>query len=237
MDENVTVKIVGISGTPVKGGNCDIAVQSALESAALLPGVETEFITLAEKEIAACKHCQYCIENRVPCRFQDDSKWIIEKMAEADGIILGAPVWSHVIPPHLMNLISRCRFHAFMTGDFRNKVLGTVTVCWLGVGEEFALMTMEAMTLNYLMIPVARGWGKVSTAAHGERPNYTEKGILDDSTGMLRIRLVGTRVAEIAAKLKYADIAGIGLPPEEQRSITCGKFPLWQQRRKIASGK
>ena len=99
-NEGTITKIVGISGTPVENGNCDKAVQAALESASLLPGVQTEFISLAGKKIAACKHCQYCIDNMAPCNVNDDANWIIDKMAEADGLILGAPVWTHTIPPH-----------------------------------------------------------------------------------------------------------------------------------------
>ena len=166
----------------------------------------------------------------------------------------------------------------FFTGDFRNIVLGTVTVSWFGVGEEFALMTMEAASLNWLMIPVARGWAKCSEATFGKRPAYMEQGVLADTAGMLRIRLVGTRVAEIAKKvnypahraghlkklkegdcipltptphsspstgrgilreqlIKYATMAGVGIPPEEDRSITGGKFALWHLRHKLTQNK
>lgn len=234
---NFKTKILGISGTPIKGGNSDKAVLAALESAAQLEGIETEFITLADKKIASCIHCQYCIDNKSPCKFKDDANWIIEKIAEADGMIWGAPVWTHTISPQLINLTSRCRYNVFFSGDFRNIVFGTVTVSWFGVGEEFALMTMEAIAGNWLMIPVARGWAKASQAAFGKRPAYLENGVLDDTPGMLRIRLVGTRVAEVAKKIKYANLAGVGLAPEEERSITCGKFPLWQSRIKLRHSK
>jgi multimeric flavodoxin WrbA len=231
---NINTRILGISGTPIKGGNCDRAVEAALKAAAQHEGVETEFITLADKKISSCMHCQECILRKEPCsRFKDDATWIIDKMARADGMIWGAPVWTHVIPPQFINLTSRCRYQVFFTGDFRNIVFGSLTVCWFGVGEEFALMTMEAIACNWLMIPVARAWAKISTAAYGERPRYMEKGVLDDSAGMLRVRTLGTRVAEIASKIKYADGANIGVPPHEQRSITCGTFPLWQLRKKL----
>jgi multimeric flavodoxin WrbA len=230
---NLTTKILGISGSPINGGNCDKAVLAALEAAAGVNGVETEFITLADKEIASCMHCQECVLEQRPCKFKDDATWIIDKIAEADGMIWGAPVWARAIPPHLINLTSRGRYQVFFTGDFRNIVLGTLTVSWFGVGEEFALMTMEAIAGNWLMIPVGRAWAKVSTAAYGQRPQYMEHGVLDDSSGMVRVRLVGTRVAEIAQMIKYAAMAHIGLPPEEQRSITCGKFPHWQRRLKL----
>ena len=225
-------KILGISGAPIKDGNCDMAVRAALEAAAKIEGIETEFITLSDKKIAACIHCQYCIDNMKSCKFKDDANEIIDKMAEADGMIWGAPVWTHTISPQLINLTSRCRYQVFFTGDFRNIVFGSVTVSWFGVGEEFALMTMEAIAHNWLMIAVGRGWGKVSEAAFGKRPVYLKNGILDDTGGMLRIRLVGTRVAEIAKKIKYASLSGINISPEEERSITCGKFTFRNLRRK-----
>ena len=45
------------------------------------------------------------------------------------------------------------------------------------------------------------------------------------------------QIAEIAKKLKYAGSAGVGLTPEEERSITCGKFPHWHLRRKLVLSK
>ena len=83
--QSVPVKIVGISGSPIRGGNCDIIVQAALESAAQMEGVETEFITLADKKIAACIHCQYCVEHRVPCKFKDDANEIIDTRQRPTG--------------------------------------------------------------------------------------------------------------------------------------------------------
>lgn len=223
---DVKVRILGISGTPVKDGNSDQVVKAALEAAALVGNVETEFVTLADKDIPACIHCQHCIENKVPCKFVDDSNQIIEQMLLADGMIWGAPVWTHTIPPQLINLMSRCRYYCFYTGDFHNKVMGSVTVSWFGVGEEFALMTMDSMAQNYMIIPVFRGWAKVSKAAFGQRPDYLDNGALADTGGMVRVRLVGQRVAEIAKKIKYASLAGVGIPEEEERSITCGRYPL-----------
>lgn len=228
--ESVPVKIVGISGTSIKGGNCDKVMVEALKTAASFDHVETEFITLAEKEIMTCKHCQWCIENRKPCKYEDDATWILEKMFDADGMIWGSPVWSHTIAPWMANLISRARFMAFMSGELRDKVLGTYVVSWFGVGEEMALMTLEALGHNYLMIPVYRGWARVSKTAFGQRPEYMEHGALDDTGGMVRIRTMAKRVVEISRKMEFAEQHGIGVPEDEIRSITCGRFPLWHKK-------
>ena len=72
----IHVNILGISGTDIMDGNCDTLVKEALIGAEELGnavgGVETEFVTLAGKEIERCQHCQWCIENRAPCKIQDD---------------------------------------------------------------------------------------------------------------------------------------------------------------------
>ncbi len=228
--ERVRIKILGLSGTPIKGGNCDSVMQEALNTASEFDDVETEFITLSDKDIMTCKHCQWCIDNMKPCTFEDDAGWILKKMAEADGHIWGAPVWTHSIPPHIINLISRARYQCFFSGELRNKVLGTYVVSWFGVGEEMALMTLEAIAHNYLFIPVFRGWAKVSKIAFGQRPEYMEHGALDDSVGMVRIKTMAKRVVEISRKMKFADQAGVGLPDNEIRSITCGRYPHLHKR-------
>lgn len=226
--KSVPIKIVGISATGIKDGNCDQVMVEALKAAASYEGVTTEMITLADKEFMTCDHCQWCIENMTSCKYEDDGNWILDKMAEADGLIWGSPVWSHTIPPFLPALLSRARYQCFFTGDLRDKVLGTYVVSWFGVGEEFALMTLEALGHNHLMIPVFRGWAKVSKAAFGERPDYMENGALDDASGMIRIKTMAKRVVEVTRKMKFAEMEGVDFP--EHRSITCGQYPLWDKR-------
>ena len=155
---------------------------------------------------------------------------ILKKMAESDGMIWGSPVWTHTVAPWMINLISRARYMAFMSGELRDKVLGTYVVSWFGIGEEMALMSLEALAHNYLMLPVYRGWARVSRIAFGQRPEYMEHGALDDTTGMVRIRTMAKRVVEISRKMKFADMHGVGLPENEIRSITCGRYPFWHKR-------
>ena len=82
--QTVEINILGISGTDIKDGNCDTLVKEALKGAEeigeAVGGVETDFVTLADKEIVRCKHCQWCIENRAPCKVQDDFYLVYEKL-------------------------------------------------------------------------------------------------------------------------------------------------------------
>ena len=92
--EPVPIRIVGISASAIKSGNCDKVMEEALKTAESFDHVQTEFITLAEKDIMTCKHCQWCIEQRKPCKYKDDSTWILKEMAEADGMIAAMDVIS-----------------------------------------------------------------------------------------------------------------------------------------------
>lgn len=227
--QTVPIKILGISAGPIAGGNCDRAMQEALKTAASFDEVETEMISLAGRDIGTCIHCQWCMENKKPCMYEDEGTEILEKMVSSDGMIWGAPVWCHSIAPHMAQLMSKARYYCFFTGELRNKVLGAYVVSWMGVGEEMALMTLEALGHNYLMIPVFRAWARVSTIALGQRPEYLPNGALDDPPGMARVRTMAKRVVEVTRMIKFADKADVGLPEDEIRSITCGRYPLWHK--------
>ena len=223
----VNVRILGISGTPIKGGNCDTLVQESLRAAKELGnvtgGVETEFITLADKDIAMCQHCQWCIENKAPCKMKDDAQTVFDKIIESDGVIFGAPTWVMTLAPPLTILFSRARYYAFFTRKLHNKVAGYLTVGFFGFGLEQALDTMENLT-KAALIPVARGWALASTAAFGERPKYLEEGVLGDKAGVLRARNVAIRVVEVARMVKYATQHGIVLPEQYQATPTGGHW-------------
>ena len=93
----VNVKILGIS-TSSRHANTEIAVKWTLESAAELPGVEIEFISLAGKTVYPCNACYRCLEpdaeadNPCPGIRNDDFREVCLKVLEPDGIIIGVMV-------------------------------------------------------------------------------------------------------------------------------------------------
>jgi len=212
------IRLLGISGTPINGGNCDTAVKEALKAAAEavnnIGNVTTDFVSLSNKKVAMCTHCQWCIENKSLCKIKDDFRPILEKMEQADGMILGGPTWIGTLAPPIINLFSRMRYVVFFTQKLRNKPVGLVTVGFFGRHMDKALDVLESMSFPPLMLPVGRASAIASTYAFGERAKYSEHGVLDDARGIKLIRNVGVRVAEIAVMLKYAKEAGVQLPDE-----------------------
>ena len=230
---SVDIKILGISATPVKDGNCDTLVQESLKAAKGLTdeigNVETEFITLAEKNIAMCTNCQWCIENKAPCKIKDDAHPIYEKMTESDGIIFGAPAWGLTLSPPLTILWSRARYYAIFTRKLHNKVAGHLAVGFFGLGLDATLESMVNLT-RMLMIPVARGWAITSTAAYGERPKYLKDGVRGDKAGIIRAKNVGIRVVEVTRMVKYATEHGIVLDPKYQTTVFGGHWQIPREK-------
>lgn len=226
----VTIRILGISGSPIKDGNCDSLIKEALRMAKEYEGVETEFITLADKNISACQHCQWCIENRAPCKVEDDLPEVVDKMIKADGLVLGGPIWKWTLSPPLINLYSRLRYVDFFTPDLRNKVVGAFVCGWFGLGADRAMDVIETIVKPSMQIPVGQASVIVSEVAHGKRAAYMERGGLDDPVGMRMVDVAVSRVVEVTRMIKHARNAGVGLPLEQQRMITGARVKVAKRK-------
>lgn len=229
----MNVRILGISGTPIKDGNCDTLVREALKAAEeAFEGVETEFITMADKEVAVCTHCQWCIENRAPCKVKDDFHPIYQAMQRADGMVLGGPTWDLTLAPHLVNLVSRTRESTFFHHRFRNLPAGALTLGWFGVGMEWAISVIYSLIQTLEMFPVAHATAVASKRAYGQRPDWLDNGVLDDFYGRVRSQMVGRKVAEIARMMKYAREAGLELPrrPQKEKVYVGG---VWRNKDEV----
>jgi len=122
------MKILGISASPRIGGNTDIVVKQILESASE-EGAEVEFISLAGKTINPCVACDSCVKTG-KCRYDDDVLPILEKVSEADGVVIGSPVYFGDTPSQLKALIDRERVIRHKWGSFDGKVGASVAVAW-----------------------------------------------------------------------------------------------------------
>ena len=99
-------KVLILSGSPRKGGNsdllCDEFMRGAQES-----GNEVEKIRVAEKNVAPCKGCYYCRKSGGQCVSKDDMGEILQKMIDADVLVLASPVYFYSIDAQLKAVIDR----------------------------------------------------------------------------------------------------------------------------------
>ena len=87
------MKIIGLVGSPRAGGNTDLLVGAALEGARE-SGAKVEKILVKNLQIDTCEGCLACWQSGFCDRFDDDLPWLVEQLSEADGLVLGSPVWS-----------------------------------------------------------------------------------------------------------------------------------------------
>ena len=219
----MSVKILGIVGTPVKNGNCQYQVEYALEAAESTGDTETELIHLADYNIKYCIACEGCLRrvhkkqkemgtvgtfDVVPvkeynCGIKDDMEILHKKLMEADGIIIGAAVYILSVPGQLKTFIDRCRTFAH---DYRlkGKVGAALSVAFFRhCGQEPAINVIN-LFFNAMMINVAYyGIGTVSTQEGTGMPiKDTRFAVEKDWFGMLFTKNTAIRVAEMAKIIK-----------------------------------
>jgi multimeric flavodoxin WrbA len=151
------MKILGIVCSPRLGGNTEILMKEALASATE-SGAQTELVTIAGKNIAPCDGCNGCRKTGV-CLIKDDMHAIYTKMAAADGIIFGSPVYFGSVSAQGKAVMDRT--FAFLV---RFKLKGKVAASVLAVRRVGAAQTRNLLYGFFMahgMVPVrgAIGYG------------------------------------------------------------------------------
>ena len=95
-----------LSASPRRGGNsdilCDQFILGAEES-----GHQAEKIFLRDKEINYCVACDSCLKNDGACVSKDDVAEILDKMIEADVIVMATPVYFYTMNAQMKTVIDR----------------------------------------------------------------------------------------------------------------------------------
>ena len=90
------MNILGISGTPRKGGNSEILLDAALEPF-VQAGWDVTKILLSETKIEPCIGCETCFDSGV-CFIDDDMGKLYNAYKKCDAIIISAPVYWRNVP-------------------------------------------------------------------------------------------------------------------------------------------
>ena len=98
----MTLKVLGISGSPVKNSNTDKLVKAILEAT----GAEAEFIKLSDITVGPCIACRKCAYTNV-CVLDDDFKWLSGKVLEARALVIGSPVMYRAASAFTKSFIER----------------------------------------------------------------------------------------------------------------------------------
>ena len=98
-------KVLVLSGSPRKNGNSDLLCNEFLKGAAE-SGHEVEKIRVAEKKIGYCRGCYACKDTGI-CAIRDDMAEVLQKMIDADVLVLASPVYFYSSDAQLKAVIDR----------------------------------------------------------------------------------------------------------------------------------
>lgn len=200
------IKVIGICGSPRKG-NTEIMVKEALRGAEEIEDVKTDFLGLAGKKIAHCTGCLSC-EKKGFCVIQDDFKEFFRAYMEADGIIMGSPVYHLSITSCLKAAIDRMGQVMFSIYEGKlprlSKIAGVISQGGsIYGGQEFALQFMinSFILENCLVVSGDSPQSKLGVPAstHGDR---SRDGVRSNENVILLCRSLGRRVGEMARIVK-----------------------------------
>jgi multimeric flavodoxin WrbA len=101
------MKVLGLFGSPRKGGNTDLLLEEALKGVEA-EGAETERLRLSDFDIMPCRECLACYDQG-KCIIIDDMQKIYPKLLEADIIILASPIFFYGVTAWAKALVDRCQ--------------------------------------------------------------------------------------------------------------------------------
>ena len=150
------MKVFGICGSP-RSNTTEYVIKSALEKLES-DGFETELFSCFGKDIKACMHCDYCLENK-KCIMEDDMVDVYKGLQEADGIILATPIQSGGISSNLAAIMDRTRaLEAIDYNLLRGKIGMSIAVGGDRTGgQDFAHLKNITYFMIHGIIPVSGG--------------------------------------------------------------------------------
>jgi multimeric flavodoxin WrbA len=186
------MKVVAFNGSPRKDGNTTILINRVFRELEK-EGIETELVQLSGKEIHGCVACHKCFENKnLRCAVKTDiANECIEKMIEADGIILGSPVYFTDVTAEMKALIDRAGYVSLANGGIYKNKVGAVVVALRRSGATHTVDTMSHFFLGAQMIIIGR------TIGLGSKKGEVEK----DKEGIHGVETLGQRMAWLLKKL------------------------------------
>jgi len=104
----MTIKVLGISGSPRRHGNTETLLDAVLEGAREA-GATVEKLVLRPLEYASCRGCNACHKTGV-CVLKDELTEVFEKIGDADVIVLASPIYSMGITAEAKGLIDRAQY-------------------------------------------------------------------------------------------------------------------------------
>lgn len=194
------MRIVGIVGSPRRRMNTDTLVCEALEGAASL-GAHTEVFYPNQMDI---RPCQACRKHPAPnhCFFFDDMQRIYEALENADGILVGSPIYYGTVSAQLKRVIDRANCLTWIEHDADGNAVFTPRLEKVKKGG-IILVSDVTEDPSAALLPIRLFFHDARVESVGELfiPHADAgKGARNDAVWLERARALGAAVARAIAE-------------------------------------
>lgn len=203
------MKVVAFNGSPKKEGNTYQAIKMVAEELEQ-EGIEVEIIHVGNKKITGCSSCNGCVKNKNgKCVIENDevNEWI-QKMQEADGIILGSPVHYSGIGGTMKSFLDRA-FYIAGNGILRHKVGAAVVAVRRSGGVTTFDQLNHYLTYSEMLMPTSNYWSVIHGTAPGEAT--------EDEEGKQIMRVLGKNMAWLMKLVENGK--GVVKEPERESKV------------------
>lgn len=201
------MKVLLINGSPRKNGNTAYALSQMAEVFAA-EGVETEILHVGNQAIRGCIACGNCAKNG-KCVFDDAVNEAAPKFQEADGIVVGSPVYYASANATLVAFLDRLFYSTSF--DKRMKVGASVVVARRGGCSATFDELNKYFTISGMPIASSTYWNSV----HGRTPGEAEQ----DLEGIVTVRNLAKNMTFLIKSIALGKEA-YGIPQPEPRQTT-----------------
>jgi multimeric flavodoxin WrbA len=190
------MKVIAFNGSVRKEGNTHILLNLVLDELKA-EGIETEIYSLAGKPIQGCIACMKCFENKNKrCAVDKDIvNECVQKMIEADAILLGSPTYFADVSAGMKALIERCGMVGRANAGLYKHKVGAAVVAVRRAGAIHVFNSLNYFfTINEMIVPGSSYWN----IGIGRQPGEVN----GDSEGVQTMKNLGKNMAWLMKKLK-----------------------------------
>lgn len=196
------MKVLLVNGSPHREG-CIHTSLSEVAGALERNGVETEIFWIGNRPVQGCIGCWRCREKGEGCVFKDQLYMdFVEKIKNADALVVGAPVYYAGPPGALCAILDRVCFSA--SQYFVHKPAACVVNCRRGGASATFDRLNKYFTILQMPVVSSQYWN----STHG----FTPEEVRRDLEGMQTMRTLGNNMAHLLNSLEKA---ALPLPEQE----------------------
>jgi len=189
------MKVIAFNGSPRAKGNTAALLDIVIEELQK-EGIETEIVQLGGAKIRGCTACMKCFERQDRhCAVGNDVlNSLVDKMSQADGIVIGSPTYFANVSTEVKALIDRAGLVAVANDHMLKRKVGAAVVAVRRAGATNAFDAINKFFLiNQMIVPGSVYWN-LGVGLDGQE-------VKNDEEGVTTMRVLGQNMAWLLKRL------------------------------------